>query len=587
MTKKSENDIKDIHSKLKKNIIISGPLIAYFILAISLTVTYFAWFYNTQVTNSQAELKFDLATNIIINSIKENKTLFTANNSSISSFSFADQLLYQGVDFKIYTGDVVKSDSVFYDSNPVILVTANNISSLQKTDHLTVDGNIFTVYSFVTKQNFDNYTSNWVPKLIAILGFIGSISIFGISLSILSARRRALDIAKIITKNLEEKSVELEEINSRLFKETNENNAILSSMVECLIGVSGEGKVLFMNQIAMAMTGLAGVDAYGKNINEILPLFKNDELISEANSPIYKAIKNRDMGRVYLYDNVYTKDKSGRVFPIILSAVPLSEDLSEGGISIIVMFHDISTEKAVDHAKTEFVSLAAHQLRMPLTTIRWYVEMLLDGDQGPILEGQKEYISEIEESNKRMIFLVNNLLNVSRVRLGTFTIEPVPSDLTKIVESVIAEFRPIITKKKMNIETEFSEQTKIFNADSNLMRVIFQNLISNALKYTADEGKIKVSIGENNDRFFLSVVDNGYGIPKEDQSKIFTQLYRADNVREKEADGSGLGLYMIKTIIEEAGGTIAFTSEENKGTQFFVTFPKTGMKAKKGSVKLT
>ena len=587
MEKKSKNNIKDIHSKLNKNIIISGPLIAFFILAISLTVTYFAWFYNTQVTNTQAQLKFDVATNSILNSFRENQTLLNTNNSSVNNFSFADQLLYQGVDFKVYSGGTTDSNSIFYDSNPLISTAENSISSLKKIDHLTVNGNIFTIYSFVTKQNFNNYTSNWVPKLIAVLGFIGSISIFGISLSILSARKRALDIAKIITKNLEEKSVELEEINSRLSKETNENNAILSSMVECLIGVSGEGRVLFMNQIAMAMTGFAGVDAYGKSINEILPLFKNDELISEANSPIYKAIKNRDMGRIYLYDNVSTKDKSGRVFPIILSAVPLSQDLSEGGISIIVMFHDISTEKAVDHAKTEFVSLAAHQLRMPLTTIRWYTEMLLDGDRGAIPDEQKEYISEIEESNKRMIFLVNNLLNVSRVRLGTFSIEPIPSDLTKIVESVLAEFKPIITKKKMNIETEFSENTKIFNADSNLMRVIFQNLISNALKYTGEEGKIKVSIGENNDRFFISVIDNGYGIPKDDQSKIFTQLYRADNVREKEADGSGLGLYMIKTIIEEAGGAISFDSEENKGTKFFVTFPKTGMRAKKGSVKLT
>ena len=586
MEKNKKNDIKNIHSKLNKNIIVGGPLIAFFILAISLTVTYFAWFYNSQVTNTQAQLKFEVANKTILTYFKENPEVFNKNNQT-GSFSFTDQYLYQNVDFKIYTGESINSDNLFYDSNPLITTARNNVSSFNMTDHLSINGNIFTIYSFVSNQNFDNYTANWVPKLIAILGFIGSISIFGITLSILSARRRAVDIARLITKNLETKSLELEEINSRLSKETNENNAILSSMVECLIGVSNDGKILFMNQIAMAMTGYAGVDAYGKSISEVLPLLKNEELIKEENSPIYKAIKNRDMGRVYLYDNVYTKDKSGRIFPIILSAVPLSQDLSEGGISIIVMFHDISTEKAVDHAKTEFVSLAAHQLRMPLTTIRWYVEMLLDGDQGPILEGQKEYISEIEESNKRMIFLVNNLLNVSRVRLGTFTIEPVPSDLTKIVESVIAEFRPIITKKKMNIETEFSEQTKIFNADSNLMRVIFQNLISNALKYTGEEGKIKVSIGENNNRFFLSVIDNGYGIPKEDQSKIFTQLYRADNVREKEADGSGLGLYMIKTIIEEAGGTISFNSEENKGTQFFVTFPKTGMRAKKGSVTLT
>ena len=499
MEKENKKEIVSFHLKIKKN---AGPIFAFLVLIISLISTYFAWRYNLQILESQAQL-----------------------------------LSYAG---------------------------KNSV------------------------QNFAIYTSNnEISKLIAIGGIIASFSIFGIMLSILSARRRAVDIADIITKNLKEKSLELENLNKLLAKETNENNAILSSMGESLIGVSGEGKILFMNQMATALVGLASGDAYGRSIDEVLPLYKNEELIKPENSPIHRTIKENEMGRIYLYDNIFTKDKNDRRFPIVLSSVPINQEYSAYDIASIVMFHDISTEKAVDRAKTEFVSLAAHQLRMPLTTIRWYVEMLLAGDRGAITPEQKEYIAEIEESNKRMIFLVNNLLNVSRVRLGTFSIEPVPTDLTKIVESVIAEFKPIITRKKMKIETEINEGIKIFNADSNLMRVIFQNLVSNALKYTGDEGEIKISIGENNDRFFISVIDNGYGIPKDDQPKIFSQLYRAENVKTKEADGSGLGLFMIKTIIEEADGTISFNSEENKGTKFFVTFPKTGMKAKKGSVKLT
>ena len=587
---KKEN-IKDSRSLINSKKIISiGPSFAFYILFISLIITYFAWLFNMQIINSEAQLKFDVATQTISNVFKntERQAILDKAPNNFSIDSFTDQYLYQGVDFEIYKGDNPDGGQLIFDSNPSVASTdKNNASKFYKVDRFKINGDSFVIYSAVSNANFPSYASNRIPKLIVLGGIIGSFSIFGIVLSLLSARRRAIDIANLITKNLKEKSEELEVANIRLIKETNENNAILSSMGECLIGLSNEGKVLFMNQMAAVMVGIANLDALNKNIDEILPLFKDDELIEEENSPIHKAIKNGDMGRVYLYDNIYAKDKSGRLFPIVLSAVPMIQRSEVENIAVIVMFHDISTEKAVDHAKTEFVSLAAHQLRMPLTTIRWYVEMILDGDRGRITKAQREYIDEIDESNKRMIFLVNNLLNVSRVRLGTFSIEPVPSDLTKIVESVLAEFKPIITKKKMNIETDFSDETKIFNADSNLMRVIFQNLISNALKYTGEKGNVKISIGENAERFFLSVVDNGYGIPKDDQSKIFSQLYRADNVKTKEADGSGLGLFMIKTIIEEAGGNITFSSEENKGTKFFVTFPKTGMRAKKGNVKLT
>lgn len=580
---------------------IGGPIIASLILIISLMLTYLAWKYNQEILMVQSTLRFNTVTQEIIITLQNNinKEKGLVDNSSLD-YNWHDflvgifsnrQYTYQGVYFKIYDGDTPTSANLIYDSYPEQKSDSMRItgqSSLEKVDHVSVFGSSVWSVSFIaSKKDLLGTTTAQLPLLIVVVGVVASFSLFGIVLSLVTARRRAVDIADITTKDLKEKTKQLEASTVLLSKETHKTNAILSSMGECLIGVSNEGKVLFMNQIATVMVGYAEADAHGRDINEILPLFKNEKMLEQSESPIYKAIQNKDMGRIYFHDDIFTRDRTGRMYPLVLSATPLLKNMSAEGIAVIIMFHDISLEKAVDRAKTEFISLAAHQLRMPLTTIRWYTEMLIDGDRGDIPKDQKDYIDEIYESTKRMITLVNNLLNVSRVRMGTFAIEPTPNDIFKIVDSVIAELKPTITKKKMNITTDYNEKMKIFNADANLMRVIFQNLISNALKYTPEEGVIKISIGENNNQFFISVADNGYGIPKDDQSKIFSQLYRADNVMKKETEGSGLGLFMVKTIVEQAGGTISFTSEENKGTTFFVTFPKTGMRAKKGNVKIT
>ncbi len=273
------------------------------------------------------------------------------------------------------------------------------------------------------------------------------------------------------------------------------------------------------------------------------------------------------------------------MFPVVLSAISLTASTKGAeGISAIVVFRNASLEKAVDEAKTEFISLAAHQLRMPLTTVRWYSEMLLSGDAGDITEKQHEYIDEISESNRRMVGLVNQLLSVSRIRLGAFKIDPVPTDVGALVDSVLSELKPGIEKKHMQIVKKYGTLAP-FSSDPELLRVVFQNLVSNAIKYTPAEGAITIDVREG-DEFVVEIADNGYGIPHEDQSKIFGQLYRADNIKNKDVEGSGLGLYMVKAIVDEAGGAISFTSEENKGTTFRVTFPSSGMRRKEGSKSL-
>jgi signal transduction histidine kinase len=252
----------------------------------------------------------------------------------------------------------------------------------------------------------------------------------------------------------------------------------------------------------------------------------------------------------------------------------------------------------VDQAKTEFVSLASHQLRTPLTTVNWYSEMLLTGDVGPLNEKQREYLNEIYKGSKRMGGLVNALLDVSRMEMGTFIVEPEPTDIPLLARSVVSELQPQLDQKSLQFIAKYADNLPIMNADPKLLRMVLQNLLANAVKYTPPKGQIKLELNLATARgqiiptqgpgsnILIKVSDTGYGIPRANQDKIFTKLFRADNVRAKDTEGTGLGLYIVKGIVDQAGGQIWFESEENQGATFYVTLPLAGMKKKSGTKTL-
>ena len=287
-------------------------------------------------------------------------------------------------------------------------------------------------------------------------------------------------------------------------------------------------------------------------------------------------------------DNYYFVRTDGEKFPVAVTATPVVVD--KKAVGAVVIFRDITHEKDIDQAKSEFVSLASHQLRTPLSTISWYTEMLLDEDAGKLNDNQKSYLHEVYEGNRRMIDLVNALLNVSRIELGTFAVDPEQMSIVDISKSVLAEIKPDITAKNMNIVEKYDPKVPVINADPKLIRIIFQNLLTNAVKYTPAKGTITVEIKMDKpvptaikEDIFITVADNGYGIPKNQQDKIFTKLFRADNIKPKVTSGTGLGLYIVKSIIEQANGKVSFESEENKGTTFKIVMPTSGMEKKLGA----
>ena len=284
---------------------------------------------------------------------------------------------------------------------------------------------------------------------------------------------------------------------------------------------------------------------------------------------------------------ITNKRKDGTSYQALSSISPIVN--KQGVLEFFVgIERDITREKEIDSAKTEFVSLASHQLRTPLSAINWYTEMLLSEDAGPITDTQREYLNEVSHGSRRMVELVNALLNVSRIELGTFAVQPEPTDVVELARDVLNELKPKISEKKLFIEEKFSEHLPKVLVDPKLTRIVFQNLLTNAVKYTPEEGKISVSIalGEDGKMFTISVSDTGYGIPAEDRPRIFTKLFRASNIREKETDGTGLGLYIVKSIAEHSGGTVTFTSKEGKGTTFTLMLPVSGMRSQEGNKQI-
>ena len=182
------------------------------------------------------------------------------------------------------------------------------------------------------------------------------------------------------------------------------------------------------------------------------------------------------------------KDKTRFPTSSIVAPVILNEKI----VGAVEVFRDITREKEIDKAKTEFVSLASHQLRTPLSTVNWYSEMLLAGDAGKVTLSQKKYLEEIYNGNHRMVDLVNTLLDVSRIELGTFIVETKPTDITKLIQSVINDQRLLINEKKIRFSSAFEDKIPRIKADPKLLRMVIENLLSNSVKYTPDSGKVKL-----------------------------------------------------------------------------------------------
>jgi len=279
--------------------------------------------------------------------------------------------------------------------------------------------------------------------------------------------------------------------------------------------------------------------------------------------------KNKEVFEGKTFQWEWEFSKNGKVYLLTDCPVKIGSKVK----SKLEIFHDITERKKMEKAKDEFISLASHQLRTPLAGISLSSELLLRGTLGEITEEQKEYLREIQRSTKRMSTLASNLLDISRMEMGNFCMNPEPLDVFTVIEEVFNDFRSLAESKNIKFEHRIESRVYIFNFDGNILRTMVENILSNAIRYTPQKGNIFLEAKLEGARILVKVADSGCGIPDNQKEKIFSKSFRADNAKKISSEGVGIGLYMVKLIAEKTGSKIWFDSKLNQGTIFYLSIP--------------
>lgn len=382
-----------------------------------------------------------------------------------------------------------------------------------------------------------------------------------------------LEESKRATLNLLEDSWKAKE---RLAEEGNKLQTILSSIGDGLILIDGSYRVALVNPSASRMFGMKEEELLGQDLRSVITLWRKDkDVIPPASWPIEEVFLTKKVITGTLEDNLsISTEKHPERIPIVFSIAPLGG----GHAGVVIIFRDASRDRELDEAKSGFISVASHQLRTPLTSIRWYSEMLLSQDAGPLNESQKDFMNEIHSGAERLYQTVDLLLGISRVESGKLKMERVPIDVGVFTKEITKELASQIDMKNLSLSiVPPDRETVIVWLDSLTLRQVIMNLISNAIRYTNDRGLIEIKwwIGDEGREVVYMVHDNGIGIPEKDRSRIFSKFFRAENARSQVPDGSGLGLALVKELVESWGGKIWFDTAEGQGATFFFTIPLT------------
>lgn len=227
----------------------------------------------------------------------------------------------------------------------------------------------------------------------------------------------------------------------------------------------------------------------------------------------------------------------------------------------------------LDQVKDEFISMASHQLRTPLTTIKGYLSMVLDGDTGEINPQQRKLLEEAFNSSQRMVYLISDFLNVSRLQTGKFELDKRPTDLAQVLSQEIEQLRLIARSRQLTLDYEPAKGIPTLKLDENKIRQVMMNFVDNAIYYSLPNGTIEVRLHKEASDIVFTVKDHGIGIPDKEQAGLFGKFYRASNARKQRPDGTGVGLYMAKKVIDAHKGEVIFSSKEGEGSTFGFRLP--------------
>ena len=351
-------------------------------------------------------------------------------------------------------------------------------------------------------------------------------------------------------------------------KRAEEWAALVSAIGEGVIVTDEQGNVKFMNAEAEKMLLWTSEDILGKKLVDIVPLMdEKGNSISQENRPTVMALESKSkVAGKYIFEK-----KDSTKFNVFLTVTPYL--MGEKTLGTIEVFRDITKEEEIEKRKDEFISIAAHQLRTPLGAMRWNLEYLLTDKKIEIPKDIKDILERVYASDLRLITLVGSLLSISRVESGKIELTFASTNLKQLARSVIDELQERINEKKHKLEFSYDETLPTLNIDARLVREVYLNLIYNAITYTPEGGKIEVSIAKRDHEVLNTISDNGIGIAKSEQHRLFEKFFRGERAVKLDTKGTGLGLYLVKIIVESGGGKIWYESEEGKGTTFRFTIP--------------
>ncbi len=371
---------------------------------------------------------------------------------------------------------------------------------------------------------------------------------------------------------LKVRTLELEISKANIEQEKAKIETILQSIGDGVFVVDLAEKIILMNSVAVHLSGWAFDEAYGTQYKQIFQFI----LEKDENQPypdfIAEVIKKGTVKT--LANHTVLKRKDGTKIAISDSAAPLKDE--KGKIfGCVVILRDVSRERELEKAKDNFISIAAHELRTPLGLMRWNIELML---MKKILspDDTQNGLKKIHQNLLRMIDLVNDLLNVAKIDQGLARTKPELIDVVGLINMVIMDMSGMLTEKSVHIYFDHKQFSCQLYVDKKQFTEVIQNLLSNAIKYSYSNGQIVVTINHLNDNLRIAVVDQGIGIPVKDQNKVFSKFFRATNAIESKAEGSGLGLFVVKSYIESWGGRIWFESPWSKS-------PQSGMSPQSGS----
>jgi PAS domain S-box-containing protein len=377
------------------------------------------------------------------------------------------------------------------------------------------------------------------------------------------------DLQKALVNTLEDLAKEKENIELKVKKRTRELAAEHGRVLSLLESVKLGVVMLDLNFNVLSSNAAA------KEILEI----KTEENVKFKD--LETKLKSADLSHSLSYYvgekkvvNIQEAKFNSRYYRLFLS--PVRDVERKEFIGAVIVIEDITEAKMVDQMRTEIISTTSHQLRTPLSVVKGNLEMLVNGDLGKVPKGQAEILQEALAGNERMIHLVNDLTDVSKITEGNLGLDFKDENFWSVVEEAVKEIKPLADQNKTKFVFKSTKEVFLVKIDKQRIKQVIQNLISNAVKYGSHDGSgvVEVKTEKTDNLVELIIKDNGAGIPKNEQRKIFEKFFRASNATKLDpGSGTGLGLFIVKSIVELHKGKIWFESEEGKGTTFYLTLP--------------